>query len=61
MTRVGHSCMAPFRQVDLVCDVCTQKSSGPNWDHVVRLADGRTICKPCAEDLAKSEATASLA
>ncbi len=41
-------CCAPFRNVILHCDICKEITSGDGF-HVVKLADGRTICKPCLQ------------
>ncbi len=53
---VEYTCMEPFLNVILTCDICrkvtTNQRSYRTRDHVVHLNDGRTICKPCFAELA---------
>ncbi len=56
---VEHTCMPPFVNVILTCDICGDVSTNKGgWQstrqHVVDLDDGRTICKRCLAILAQS-------
>lgn len=60
-----YTCLAPFVNLILTCDICGEvtngteggirRLAGPVGQHVVHLQDGRTICKPCFWRLARTQ------
>ncbi len=54
MVTTEITCCRPFVNVILRCDVCNEITTGDGFQ-VVKLADGRTICKTCLQDIARDE------
>ena len=57
---VETTCMPPFVNVMLTCDICGSVTTNcGSWQntrqHVVELKDGRTICKQCFAENAKEQ------
>ena len=57
MTQIEYTCLPPFVNVILTCDICeavtTNRGNRNAHDHVVELVDGRTICNPCFQKFSR--------